>query len=175
MLSVFSVLLSFFALLPIALSTPIDSPTSDLTTHQNTVRAVGGYPGTDPKRKCYSGFFRWRYINTRNCIAALHKLPPTSKTRGNFHEGGHYDAFRLPQYARSGDCLVSVELEDRNKDEKSNWEDITGKASDLIFGCVIDKSKWWAGPTLGGKTLLGDNDGILVKVKKTAPPKAEVL
>ncbi|KAL8848365.1 MAG: hypothetical protein Q9221_006614 [Calogaya cf. arnoldii] len=176
MFKFFSTLFSLFVLLPIAFSTPIDSPTADLTTHQNTIRAGGGgYPGTDPKRKCYSSYFPWRYIITRNCIAALHKLPAASPTRGNFHEGGHYDTFKLPQYARSGDCLVSVELEDRKKDEKSNWQDIQGKASDLIFGCVNDRSKWWAGPTLGGKTLLGDNDGILVKVKKTTPPKVKAL
>ncbi|KAL8754471.1 MAG: hypothetical protein Q9199_004322 [Rusavskia elegans] len=173
MLFLFSTLLSILTLLPIALSAPtIDNPTTNLTTHQNTIRA---YPSVDKKRKCYSGFIPWRLINTRNCIDALHKLPARSQTTGNFHTGGHYDAFKLPLSGRQGDCLVSVELVDVKKDEKSTWEVVNEAASSLIFGCAVDKRKYWEGPTTGGSYLVGDKEGIKVKVKKTAPPKLEAL
>ncbi|KAI4222007.1 MAG: hypothetical protein L6R36_006471 [Xanthoria steineri] len=177
MLSLFSILLSTFALLPIALSTPItNSPTTDLTTttDQNT---VGGYPGVDKKRKCNSYYVPWNRMATRPCIDALHKLPPPSRTVGNFHYGGHYDAFKLPVSGQVGDCLVSVDLVDSNRFERSTWEAVNKAASDLIFGCVLDPQKYWKGPTVGGKYRIADNDnkdeGILVKVKKTAPRRLE--
>ncbi|CAO1599251.1 hypothetical protein XANCAGTX0491_002987 [Xanthoria calcicola] len=176
MLSLFSTLLSIFALLPLALSTPItNSPTTDLTTttDQNT---VGGYP-VDKKRKCYSYYIPWNRMATRNCIDALHKLPPSSRTAGTFHHGGHYDAFKLPVSGQVGDCLVSVDLVDGNKFERSTWEAVNKAASDLIFGCALDPQKYWKGPTVGGNYRIADNDnkdeGILVKVKKTAPRRSE--
>lgn len=177
MLSLFSTLLSILTLLPLALSTPItNSPTTDLTTTTADQNTVGGYP-VDKKRKCYSYYVPWNRMATRNCIDALHKLPPSTRTAGTFHYGGHYDAFKLPVSGQVGDCVVSVDLVDSNKFERSTWEAVNKAASDLIFGCALDPQKYWAGPTVGGKYRIADNDnkdeGILVKVKKTAPRRSE--
>ncbi|KAL9629682.1 MAG: hypothetical protein Q9204_005136 [Flavoplaca sp. TL-2023a] len=174
-------------LLPTARSNPIDSPPAlPIPQIENPFTNLTipnappiPSPSKDKKMKCYTIYFPWNWIGTRNCFDALKKLPPASQTKGEFHHGGRYDQFRLPVTASSGDCLIEVKLVDVNKEEESTWHDLRDRITDLMFGCAYDKKKYWAGPTRGGSYLVGKGDGkkdgMKVRVKWTKPPKPRTL
>ncbi|KAL8995252.1 MAG: hypothetical protein Q9169_004958 [Polycauliona sp. 2 TL-2023] len=193
MLSLFSTLLiSAVTLLPTACSNPIDYP-ADLS---NPIAAsnitdiilprAGPIPSPtkDKAMKCYYIYFPWSWINNRNCLNAMKKLPggnAPSRDQHLFHVGGHYDGYKLPVTESSGDCQVTVFLIDEKKEQMSDWFTLHDRMSDLIWGCAYNKKEYYKGPTRGGSYLVGTTnvkkpkDGIKVRVRKTTGPAVEAL
>ena len=76
-----------------------------------------------------------RLPNTRNCAAAIFRLPQDAQVI-DFHIGGSGDLGRLPYSEIYGDCRVRIGLSDRN--EISSWTAVGLAANLIMTACTVD-------------------------------------
>lgn len=100
-------------------------------------------------------------ILIKRCFKALHQLPSIHSV-GQFHNGGGFDAWRLPKRICYKDCGVDITIAG-DANVEGSWVGMKGAINDLIFACSNPGS---IPTTRPGTSTTGERDRIVLAVQK---------
>lgn len=94
--------------------------------------------GSGHEYECIKGSsISFQQPEIKDCKEAIRRLPkPSFHESSFFHRLGEDNGFRLPQSVKYGACHVLVDMKAGFEQDQGSWQEIVGKAADLLDRCA---------------------------------------